>query len=709
MVDSAQSGRLGASMRNTMTYRDALRILDKDPKGLVVLDRALGGILSIATGGTSDTVLSIFDAQGRIIRIGRDVITDLRSQLQPSTRTQRTKRLEAALTALAVASYFEALHDADLPFAQQDLQLSRKDQAKLAGVESAKQLTSSPVDIDVPKPSPDLPYEEFLQTLLQWYVKLSARLSSFIQGLAIWDNLSESEREEAERLICTTLPQEALDRFEGLYIRLSTEVREFSLWASLQNDQATRRTVRRALSGVEDLLAEMSSHAAPADIANELVQAHTANLSRPILTEGETPSGMRLPTLEEGYLDPDFRVRTVSGEDLPADEAWWREADTRTDLTEYLAGTITSSTATTAPLVVLGQPGAGKSVLTKVLAARLPAADFLPIRVVLREVPAEADVQSQIEYAIRSATGERMQWPSVVRAAVGMTPIVLLDGLDELLQATGVSQSDYLMKVSQFQQREQDQGRAVVAVVTTRTAVANWCRYPSGSVALRLEPFRAEQIAEWVRLWNQHNTDYLQRRGLSVLPLDTVLRHEALASQPLLLLLLALYDADSNALQQGNGNRAGEPLDEASLYEQLLASFARREVLKNGEALAEDKIDQQVEQELQRLSLVALGIINRRRQWITEAELEEDLAALLGRREQVAQDFKTPLTEADVALSRFFFNRTGPSTSGRRQAANIRVPACDICRVSCSSSYGSSGYGPSRTASGTECPIHSSK
>src|SRR6185503_2814402 len=37
------------------------------------------------------------------------------------------------------------------------------------------------------------------------------------------------------------------------------------------------------------------------------------------------------------------------------------------------------------------------------------------------------------------------------------------------------------------------------------------------------------------------------------------------------------------------------------------------------------------------------------------AELEEDLAALLGRREQVAQDFKTPLTEADVALSRFFF------------------------------------------------------
>ncbi|MFJ2645491.1 hypothetical protein ACIO1C_01930 [Streptomyces sp. NPDC087420] len=129
---------------------------------------------------------------------------------------------------------------------------------------------------------------------------------------------------------------------------------------------------------------------------------------------------MCLPTLEEGYLDPRFRVCPVSGgQSGPAEEDWWAEVPVRDDLTEYLAGALTTPEATEAPLVVLGQPGGGKSMLTKVLAARLPAAGFLPVRVVLREVPAEAEVQDLIEYAIRAATGERATWPDLVRTRGG--------------------------------------------------------------------------------------------------------------------------------------------------------------------------------------------------------------------------------------------------------------------------------------------------
>ena len=134
------------------------------------------------------------------------------------------------------------------------------------------------------------------------------------------------------------------------------------------------------------------------------------------------------------------------------------DAPVRSDLTEYLAGALTTPEARSAPLVVLGQPGAGKSVLTKVLAARLPASDFLPVRVLLREAPAEADIQDQIEYAIRAATGERADWPQVAREAGGSMPVVLLDGFDEMLQATGVSHSDYLVKVARFQLRKPAKG-----------------------------------------------------------------------------------------------------------------------------------------------------------------------------------------------------------------------------------------------------------
>ena len=167
------------------------------------------------------------------------------------------------------------------------------------------------------------------------------------------------------------------------------------------------------------------------------------------------------------------------------------------------------------------------------------------MRVVLREVPAEAEVQDQIEYAVRAATGLRIDWPDVARAARSAVPVVLLDGFDELLQATGVSQSDYLLKLARFQQREADQGRPVIVLVTSRTAVSNRVRYPDGTMALRLEPFRNDQIASWLRTWNSCNEELITARDLKPLTADVLSRHQALASEPLLLLMLAMYDADA--------------------------------------------------------------------------------------------------------------------------------------------------------------------
>ena len=78
----------------------------------------------------------------------------------------------------------------------------------------------------------------------------------------------------------------------------------------------------------------------------------------------------------------------------------------RDDACRFLAAYLTSPAALEAPLILLGQPGSGKSVLTRILAARLPTTDFLTIRVELRQVPAEADLQDQIEFAVRASTGE---------------------------------------------------------------------------------------------------------------------------------------------------------------------------------------------------------------------------------------------------------------------------------------------------------------
>ncbi|MEU8779843.1 hypothetical protein [Streptomyces sp. NPDC048606] len=643
-----------------MSFSDALTLLGTDPPAVAALDRALGGALNLATGGAGEGILRMADARGSVLSLGRGAVHGIgRSLGRAQGRAERTELLHAAHTVIVVLAWFQALEERRLPVALDDLQLTRAEQLALAGASPATgrgaAFARSLAAVDAPVPAPHQPYEAVTDRLGHWYEALSERFLDFAEGLRVWSARTDAERAEARRALRTDLPREAVREYETLYARLAQEAPEFGFWTTQVEHRATRAEVRRSLAGITELLAGLPGTARPAtDVALALARAAEAVLARPVLDASSGPEGVRVPTLREIYLDPDFRVREVSGGGAPATEAWWQEAPVRRDLTGYLAGALTSAASAEAPVLVLGQPGAGKSVLTRVLAARLPSAGFLPVRVPLRDVRTEDDLQTQIEQAVRTATGERAAWPDLVRSAGGLVPVLLLDGFDELLQTTGVHHSDFLTRVARFQRREAEQHRTVRALVTSRIAVADRARYPEGLVALRLEPFHPDQIRRWLAVWNERNADLFASRGLRPLTWEAVERHRALAAQPLLLTMLALYDAGDNALHRdGDG-----PLDEAELYEELLVTFARREIDKTGPhhtTAFDDEARERAELELQRLSLVAFAVHNRRRQWVSAAELDEDLAALLGRTAVEASGFRTPLGGAEVALGRFFF------------------------------------------------------
>jgi len=263
----------------------------------------------------------------------------------------------------------------------------------------------------------------------------------------------------------------------------------------------------------------------------------------------------------------------------------------------------------TAPIILLGQPGSGKSVLTRILAARLSVAGFLAVRVELRQAPAEAGLQEQIEFAIRSATGEAIQWPQLATSEDRVPAVVIFDGFDELLQATGIVRNDFLMHVQEFQEREARLDRPVAVIVTSRTAVTDRARIPHGATAVRLEPFDKKQIAAWLEIWARTNYAPLAERNMRPLPVDVALRYEELAEQPLLLLMLALYDADTNALQHRSAT-----LNRTELYGRLLKDFAGREIHKHSPGLPKADLERAIDDEMLRLSVVAFAMFNRRSQ-----------------------------------------------------------------------------------------------
>ncbi|MFC9004796.1 hypothetical protein ACFV2I_36395 [Streptomyces microflavus] len=643
--------------RRPLAFADALVLLGAEPPRLAALDRALGGALNLATAGVSGTVIGMADANGRLLGLGRDAIRGVGARLDRTQgRAERTDVLRAAHTVIVVVAFFEAMEELELPFTLSEVRLTRDEQLGLAQTESGS--TTQPSDLvslllatDLPCPAPHIPAPALTAMLLASYADYARRFCDFLEGLALWEHMDALRRLRAHAALMDDLPHASLDRYQSLYIELAKEAPEFGFWVTHVAQQAIHTDIGRALSGIETLLTHTTQALRPpVDVASALARAHQAAFAHPVLDAASAPDGIRIPTLQDLYLDPDFRVSAASGQAAPADHEWWDRLPLRRDLTRYLAGALTSPQLAEAPLLILGQPGAGKSVLTRVLAARLPSVGFLPVRVPLRDVRVEDELQDQIEQAIRASTGERVSWPELVRAAGGSTPVLLLDGFDELLQTTGVHQTNFLERVSQFQRREADQGRPVLALVTSRTSMADRARYPTGMVVLRLEPFRTEQITTWLSVWNEANMAGFSARGRGPLTWQHLEPHAELAVQPLLLTMLALYDAAEGAL------RRADDFDVTELYEQLLSSFARREVGKTTlHALPDEDTAALVEQELQRLSLVAFAQLNRGRQWVSADELEQDLTAVLGRQPELPPGFRTPLTAAETALGRFFF------------------------------------------------------
>jgi hypothetical protein len=438
-----------------------------------------------------------------------------------------------------------------------------------------------------------------------------------------------------------------MDRYDAAYRKLAADNREFEVWAGLTE----RRALDTALAGMSSLLAEMTTRQSGPRSRIHLAMGYQAALSEPIAGSGQEPDTVMLPSLGEGYISPQCRIAEMRPRDSPEDRHWWQQRRLVPDVDAFLAGYLTSLRAVQAPLVVLGEPGSGKSTFMQVMAARLTGQDFLPVLVSLRDVPAESMIQEQIEQAIYAGPGDRVNWPELADAAGGALPVVLLDGFDELIQAARVSRYDYLEQVKDFQRRQAQIGRPVAVIVTSRTVVADKARFPAGSLALQLQPFTEEQIRRWLEIWERYNAAALGARGLRTLPASTALAHRELAEQPLLLLMLAIFDASGNQLQQAEAQ-----IGQADLYERLLTEFAVREISKSGRsrALSADRQRELADRELQRLAVVALAMFARGRQSASEAELNRDLPILFPEASPSGAE-DAPLTSAQRATGRFFF------------------------------------------------------
>lgn len=647
-------------MDAALTYHDALIVLGAPQSRLVrLLDAAATGGLTIwsaatmLTGKDAAAPLGLLQLKDEIVGYGHAVVRKVSEWHSGLSRFDRSQRLAAAHAVLVVSSYFEALGAAPLPVPIERLEFTAAEKVSLT---SGTVLSDGYANIfqlllrePLPMPESFCSYAEVRAQLSDSYEKLSERLLEFISGLSVWAELDYARRQRIEHTI-RDLPAAALGFYDAAYRNLAADNREFAIWAGLTELHA----LGSGLAGIEALLGEVAAHRPGDRPLSHLLESYRAALEEPIVSAAQAADSVRFPSLGEAYLNPECRIGEVRPGDDPAAAEWWDSKEFVPDIERFFSGYLTSLRAVQAPLVVLGEPGCGKSTLTEVLAARLAEHDFLPVRVQLRDVTAESMILEQIEQAIYRGPGERAGWHDLLEASGGAQPVVLLDGFDELVQAAAVNRYDYLEQVRDFQRAQAHIGHPVAVIVTSRTVVADHARFPAGTLALQLQPFTEAQIRRWLEIWARCNSSVLAARGLRPLPTQTALAHRELAAQPLLLMLLAIFDATNNALQ-----RTSTPLSRAELYEGLFSDFALREVTKSARNRALPARQQRdlAERELHRLAVTAVAMFTRGRQAVTETELNRDLSVLFPEDRDLdhdAADGAAP-SPAQRATSRFFF------------------------------------------------------
>ncbi|MFG3558937.1 AAA family ATPase [Micromonospora sp. NPDC047557] len=413
----------------------------------------------------------------------------------------------------------------------------------------------------------------------------------------------------APHIDSTMTLNDALRRCAEDYVRVAVSLPELATWSLLAEHARAQGEIRQqtsALRGLVELLSDDPLPELPAPQAM-LVKMHRAELQRPLFPPTE---GVHSPTVEEAYLTPRYRAAMAKPGQPIWDHGWWASQSARDDIDVFLFAHLTQPGSVERPLLVLGAPGSGKTMLLKVLAAQLPATNFTTVRVPLRTVDPNAPVYEQVQQALHYTSNGRIAWSELAAYGDTTVRVLLLDGVDEM-GGHGAERLSYLAELAQFQKIEAQLGRPVAVIVTGRSAPSDRLLLPEQTPVALLEAFDDERITRWLHVWNQTNADEIAARSLVPITVQAVQPYRQMADRPLLLLLLALHLAHNGADQEAT------PVD---LYGALVERVIRREL-----ALAPNR---SVDDELGQLGILALAGFNRGRLMVSEDEVARDLTAL---------------------------------------------------------------------------------
>lgn len=501
-------------------------------------------------------------------------------------------------------------------------------------------------------PGPAERMEDVKRDLLRFYELMNRTLDKYLMGLADFDKLDPVRKNLLSKIVME-LPQKALLHYDALYLELSAAYPSFAIWTrqvehtqiEMQIDRqgernsAEHQQILKAVENIPQMIQERE-----AEQILDSLHEHNVNLIEcPVIDSFEMPFEdeiLTLPSRKYIFFPQTFSYHYFKEGRFFEQNLGWIEGK---NLISFISHAVHNQAASKTPLLVLGGPGAGKTTLSQMLAGKYLCGIYHVIVIRLRDLGMNEaiyqDIRKQIDQSLMSLDCAG-NWGQLMRTERKRPFLLIFDGYDELLLASGKEQKQFMKRIAKFQREAKT---VVHAIVTSRITLIDQVHIPLGTTVIRLDGFDEEGINKWSEKWNDHNSEYFSKNGTKPLMVPNEGNVSELAKQPLLLLMLALYDAMEHSLQDDL------ELKQTQLYNKLIRRFIGREEKKKDEEFDEVDGKSAIDQEMERLGVTAVGMYNRDRVHIRREQLEQDLELMN------VPKLSGHIGDGERLLRRFFF------------------------------------------------------
>lgn len=601
----------------------------------------------------------------------------------------RYQQMQVAQVILVYAAYFDTISQY-LPNENGEIVLSPNLKKKitqnalksyLKGLEKRAQQSTGMhrlLETSFALPDQTEEFSQYEERLEKFYTAMNDEFIIFFEKTKFWEELDsdpdvenlESNQQQRKYFfnLLQKLPKIAVSTYVEQYFELSREFPDFAIWANRKEHNRIESKIdigfqeaAERLRQLADALPNPGSRAA--GMLAHYHKRYAGYVMDPIL-EYDTDNSFEdivLPEKQEIFIPQAFQVLSFQPPMRLEREETWSESYHGEDIGQYVSSILRHPKYCGQPMLVLGLPGAGKTLLCHMLAAQLLSTEYFVIIIRLRDTNADDTIIQQVNAQIERDLGEECTWNDFRNASLDKPILLIFDGYDELLQASGKTYSDYLRKIAAFQAEElRVYDLFVRCIVTSRVTLIDKAAIPRNSLILRLCDFDDTRVRIWCDIWNEKNTQHFAAHSLKKFEVAPGGKVKELARQPLLLLMLALYEMNGGDLQEQDN------ISRAKLYYQLIRDFVVRERKKDSDFNHKESKAQKktVEEDFLHLSIAALGMYNRKKLFIQSRELDKDLTFLTqGETAANAMDERA-LSKSDQLIGSFFFIHMSSTPTG---------------------------------------------